>query len=259
MKIIKPFAKNSPLFVVIISFLVFVIIGLVTNTSLRISAQYNQSIERLPSVRSLAPGFRPVSINGSRQEGYEIVFKNEYDKGIKAFDIGYLHNGVMSSMIRDLIYEDKIIAPGTNWTERRPYDPAWEKSSLTILSVVFNDGESKGRPESVKVIKGKRLGTKMQMANFSPMLERALQSLDNNLPAALDKLESEASSLPFDQEELLPPYVASSLYYEREYLLRRIREIRVKHSEGVSIREQLTGFKKDHDRKINALVKPLVQ
>lgn len=208
---------------------------------------------------TLAPGFKFIKVTGSREAGFQLELRNGYDKAITAFDMGFIKEGVISAMTRELIYNNKVVAPGETWTEWHLYEPSMDTAALTVFAVVFEDGDSDGRRQSVKAIKDMRLGHRLQMGRFEPMLKAALDSPDSELLDALNKLEDEISSLSVKEDASLSEYVKSALHSEKFRLLRRIRDVKNRGLEGIPLRQELNRFKQDNAERTAKLTRSAVQ
>lgn len=226
-------------------------------------ARNGAQLELLPAHQSLASGFTVTSIVGSQGEGYQVTLKNEYSQSVVAFDLGVGRG----RMTRDLIYQDEGIRPGTTWTEYHAYEPDMATQPLTVFGVVFEDGGGDGRPQSVKAIKDMRLGTKMQLTQFAPILERAIKLARTGARKPLDTLQSETDSLQVDPAHALPPHVRFGLHNEKQRLLAMIRELRVRNENSVSVQQtrqspleqQLMGLTQDNERRKDRLANRLIQ
>jgi hypothetical protein len=217
--------------------------------------------ETLPALRSRAHGFPITKIVGNRQEGYQVTLRNNYDKSIAAFQLG----AGRGRMTRDLLQQGKTIEPGAFHTEYYGYEEVLDKEPLTLFGAVFEDGSGAGQRDAVKAIKDMRLGAKMQLAQFTPILESALKSVKAGSLEVLDTLLSKTSALPSDAVDGLPPYVKFGFHNEKQRLLSEIQHIKSMQGDSGSLQTEdhivkhLLKFKADTEAKNMRLANPLIQ
>lgn len=251
--------------ILLAAFLVIALIGI--NKYLRKSgaphAQAASQSETLPALRSRAHGFPITKIVGNRQEGYQVTLRNNYDKNVAAFQLGVGRG----RMTRDLLEQGKTIGPGAFHTEYYDYEEDLDKEPLTLFGVVFEDGSGAGQRDAVKAIKDMRLGAKMQLAQFTPILERALKSVKADSSKGLDTLLSKTDALPSDAVEGLPFYVKFGFHNEKQRLLSEIQHIKSEQEGSVSLQQKtedhivkhLLKFKADNEVRNMRLADPLIQ
>jgi hypothetical protein len=244
-------------------------LGVVQKTERQVDARQTRFSNEIPTTRSLAAEFKIESVLGNRKEGYQVTLRNDYNKGVVAFDIGQgSATGDRAVMIRELLYQDQVIAPGATWVEYQPYDPDMEKLGLTVFGVVFDDGTGAGLPDSIRQIKHLRLGRKLQLERLRPILKRALELTDSNPLLAIETLESEVLALPIESE--LSPDVRSELYMQKQILLREVQGMKDRQEqrrgdrisilqEGRELRKELSKLDQDAEQLSARLTKNAVE
>lgn len=249
----------------LVVFLVVVGIGMINKYPRKGGTARSQAskIETLPALRSLARGFPITNIVGSRKDGYQVTMRNDYDKGVVAFELGVGYG----RMTRDLLELNKSIAPGAYHTEFQGYEEKMDTQPLTLFGVVLEDGSGDGLPDTIKAIKDLRLGAKMQLAQFTPILERALESRRAGSPEGLDALMSQTNALPNDAVEGLPFCVKFGFHNEQQRLLSELRQIKGMQGDGVSIQQEtedhivrhLLKLKADNEARNTRLTDPVIR
>jgi hypothetical protein len=197
-------------------------------------SQAAAQIETIPMRQSLARGFPITNIVGTREQGYQVTLRNDYDKSIVAFELG----AGRGRMTRDLIHKNETIKPGASHTEYYGYEPVLDTKPLTLFGVVFEDGSGAGESDSVKAIKDMRLGAKMRLAQFAPILEGALESAKAGSPRVLDRLLSKTNALTADAVDGLPSNVKFGFHNEKQRLLSEIQQIKSMGEGGVSVPQE---------------------
>lgn len=259
---IKRSFKTASVLLAVIS--VIAGIGLITEYSRKPShAKAAPQDEPMPALQSRARGFPITNIVGNREEGYQVTFRNDYDKSVVAFQLG----AGRGRMTRDLLQHDKTIGPGTSHTEYYGYEGVLDREPLTLFGVVFEDGTGAGQRDAVKEIKDMRLGAKMRLAQFAPILERTLKSLGADSANVLDTLWSKTNDLPSDAVEGLPPSVQFGFHNEKHRLLSNLRHIKSEQEGSVSLQQKtedhivthLLKLKADTEARNTRLTNPLIQ
>lgn len=157
----------------------------------------------LPKVRNLTESFQLVKI--TRQDNdFLLHMKNTSSKAITAFMVGE-DDG--SSMIKDSFLSSYVIASGEVeqvWVGSREMPAAGadapRQQVVTILTVMFDDHSSEGDFDADRQIRDRHLGEKIQLKRVNRLLREAMESPDANQPAAIERLMSQISSLPEEQE-----------------------------------------------------------
>ncbi|HUE82323.1 MAG TPA: hypothetical protein VMM84_09440 [Pyrinomonadaceae bacterium] len=191
-----------------------------------------------------------------------ILFKNVSLKDVNGYVV-VVGNGRITI---DLSTGDRVMPPGT--TDDLELPPRETTPHIAVLAVMFADGSIEGDPAIVTELTEWRSGIKLQLSRAIPLIEAALQSPDVNTSIALDRLESQISSLSVetdtipvsssetqgpDQEEARLTYrVISGLRSARDDLLTNIRLLREranKHGTHKQ-RERLLELKQRIERRI---------
>lgn len=139
-----------------------------------------------------------VEVRAENPNFFIIVLKNVSEVDINGFEINVQHHARIKG---DTSVGGWVISPGA--THDLTIPAQYVLSEITILAAMFADGDIEGDPATIKDLKQWRSGLKKELLRIMPLLDRAIESPDVNSPEALDRLESQFSSL-FSVSETQP-------------------------------------------------------
>jgi hypothetical protein len=128
------------------------------------------------------------------------------------------------------------------------------RSEFTILAAMFADGSIEGDPATVIEPNQWRLGLKRRLTSALLVFEAALGSPDVNTPEALDRLESQLSSLSLESDTA-QSHSASGSRSARGDLINSIQLLRERlHRAGALMqRQRILELKAQIERRIASL------
>jgi hypothetical protein len=185
-------------------------------------------------------------------EDVRVSFKNGYNKTINAFT---LSGGSNSGVQVDFTNSDTAIAPGATYNYRtaaaslEPSVSAVKPLNLTVLAVVFEDGTSDGEANAIADVKNRRSGEKVALARIIPLLDQTLAASDADLPAALDRLKAQISSLFPDSEQGQSPEIAGGILHGKGDVLGDIERLKQKAIGNIDLRDKLFKIKERYEKK----------
>lgn len=136
-----------------------------------------------------------VEVRAADPDFLIIVLKNVSAVDINGFEVNIQHHARIKG---DTSVGGWVISPGATHDLTIPV--RYALSEIEILAAMFADGNIEGDPTAVKDLKQWRSELQKHLLRVLPLLERALESPDVNSLEALDRLESQISSLSSDSE-----------------------------------------------------------
>lgn len=136
-----------------------------------------------------------VGVRAENPDFFVIVLKNVSAFEINGFEINVQHHARIKG---DTSIGGWVISPGA--THDLTIPAQYVLSEITILAAMFADGDIEGDPATIRDLKQWRSGLKKELLRILPLLDRAIESPDVNSPEALDRLQSQISSLSSDSE-----------------------------------------------------------
>ena len=127
-----------------------------------------------------------------------IVLKNVATTDINGFEVGVQHHARITG---DSSIGGWAIAPGATYNLTIPSEYAL--SDITILAAMLTDGNIEGDAATIIHLKERRSELKRTLREVVHLIETALAAPDVNTLSALDKLESQITSLAMANEAVL--------------------------------------------------------
>jgi hypothetical protein len=161
-----------------------------------------------PRVINKTNGLRVVSIEKTNGQFpvLKVTLSNNSTKIISAYilSVGDLHIMTYSGLNKE------SFAPGDTKIEKIPFgnfetaaaENPTRAGELIVSAVYFDDHTGEGETRQLKMIKDNYLGIKEQLKLLLPLLHSALSSAKSDMENALSTLESEASRLPTERENV---------------------------------------------------------
>ncbi|HKO43405.1 MAG TPA: hypothetical protein VJU84_08950 [Pyrinomonadaceae bacterium] len=160
-----------------------------------------------------------VEVRAEDPNFFIIVLKNVSVEDINGFEINVQHHARIKG---DTSVGGWVIPPGA--THELAIPVRYALSEIEILAAMFADGNIEGDPTAVKHLKQWRSELQKHLLRLLPLLERALESPDVNSLEALDRLESQISSLSSNPET--QPGMTSGFEDAKSDLLTELRALR---------------------------------
>lgn len=200
------------------------------------------------SVNDKTQAFQVVNISATEDGLLSIKLKNISSKNISGYKVSI---GGNARITKDTTSADRVIAPGEIDELIVPINSR-KPSGITILAVVFTDGNIEGEPAAVSELRDWRLGLRLQLTRILPLLQSALDSTETDMPIALDKLKTQISYLQVEPSPALPLAIGGGLHDAKDEFIRKIEEIQLHRNEGnLKLRERLTKLKDRIERRIS--------
>ena len=225
--------STSKLFVFILLFVALLGVGGISSRALR-----DWQKGELPEVRNETESFQLVKIT-RQDDDYLLHMKNTSTKAITAYMVGD-ENG--PSMTRISYFRDYVVAPGEIeevWVGSKEMPASGadtpRRQIVTILCVMFDDHSSEGDFDADRQIRDLYLGEKIQLERINRLLHQAMQSPDANHPAAIERLMSQISSLPEEQEAGQSLWVHFGLHDAKEIIISNLSDELSQWQEGMRI------------------------
>jgi hypothetical protein len=193
-----------------------------------------------------------VSVDRTPNGHVHLLLKNVSSKNLNGYEVSV---GAQGRITTDTSSGDRVISPGTTDELEVPVESA--PSSLTILAAMFADGSIEGDEATVIELKQWRSGLKRQLIRALGVLETTLELPDVNTPEALDRLESQLSSLSTESSPA-QPRAASGSRDAKDNLITNVQILRqrLQRQGAPRQRERLLELKERIERRIASL--PLI-
>ena len=181
-------------------------------------------------------GFEPAEPSPANRNYYRLRLQNISQKAITALSLYEEGGGGRSSMIMQGSAARPLIAPGdvyqTNFhfnvggrtTPQGYVHDADRQRTLTVGTLVFDDGTYEGEADAAALIFAGRRGGEIQNARILPLLRALLAAPPPDVAAALEKLKLDVESLRVDAD----PAAVAELLAQHPSLARGVAE---KHAE----------------------------
>lgn len=178
-----------------------------------------------------------------------LLLKNNSSKNLNGFEVWVRDQARITT---DTSIGDWAISPGA--THDMEFPPDYVRSEITILAAMFADGSIEGDPATVIELKQWRLGLKRSLTSALLVLEAALESPEVNSPEALDRLESQLSSLS-PESDTAQSHSASGSRSARGDLISSIQLLRQRRQRAGALmqRQRILELKAQIERRIASL------
>jgi hypothetical protein len=170
-----------------------------------------------------------------------IVLKNVSSKPLNGYSVA-VGNGRITI---DISSGDRVIPPGQTDELEIPIDLI--RPDITILAAMFADGSIEGDEAVVAELREWRFALKKQLSRSLSALDATLESPDVNAEKALDRLESQFSSL--DPDSVIESRIAGDTLNTEIQILRENRQ----RQGALKQRQRLLDLKARIERRIASL------
>lgn len=189
-----------------------------------------------------------VSLQRTEHNHLVVQLKNVSSKDLNGYAVA-LKSGRITV---DISSGDRVISPGQTDDLEIPFDSS--PPDLTILAAMFADGSIEGDHVIAAELKEWRWGLKKQLTRALSLLEATLESSDVDNAMALDRLESQFSSLSLESDTA-SPHSAGGSQNARNTLRTEIQILRERRQRNGALmqRQRLLDLKDRIERRIASL------
>lgn len=240
-----------------------------------------QVANKLKSVEVVS--FEPDQSPTGRNQ-YKLRLRNVTEKDINLVDLYEAHASGRGGMTAEGAPGHPVIRAGDFYelnfhfsvgghtTQQGYVHDAERQRTLTVGTVMFDDGTYEGEAEAAASFTASRRGGQIQRARVAPLLQSLLDAPSIDAPAAIEKLKAEVSGLRIDAdpavvaelraqfpeltgvavERLLTANVMSGLRRGREvaaHMIKGWEEMRARAPDTFDLRPHLSAFMKDIERR----------